>query len=324
METPVLYFYAPDEMTVNVNVRFRQGAITEWYPRAAVTPRRNQPLSNTDIARPTFMGTATWTDVHVTPGSDPADLPSENGASHYYLARKTDAATVHVGPQQEKFLFYRGIGTFQPPVSARLDPDGTISVESPGVDPLGDLILFENRDGKMAYQVRRVADRDVTLTPQSVMNATTPPIAELEQILIAHGLFPREAKAMVDTWRDSWFEEGARLFYIASTRTIDTILPLEITPAPSQVTRAFVGRIELITPRTEQDVRRALDAKDYVALARYGRFLDPITNKILAPLTKSERAQFYAVLAPIYRAQGAARNKCASQPTLETHTTQVR
>src|SRR5262249_10886500 len=39
METPVIYFYAADEMRVNVNVRFNQGAITEWYPRAEVSPR---------------------------------------------------------------------------------------------------------------------------------------------------------------------------------------------------------------------------------------------------------------------------------------------
>ena len=35
METPVLYFYAPHETTVAVDVRFRQGVITEWFPPAA-------------------------------------------------------------------------------------------------------------------------------------------------------------------------------------------------------------------------------------------------------------------------------------------------
>src|SRR4051812_32269360 len=34
METPVLYFYAARETTVNVNVRFPKGAITEWFPPA--------------------------------------------------------------------------------------------------------------------------------------------------------------------------------------------------------------------------------------------------------------------------------------------------
>ena len=38
METPVIYFYSPEEKTVDVRVRFRRGLITEWYPRASVTP----------------------------------------------------------------------------------------------------------------------------------------------------------------------------------------------------------------------------------------------------------------------------------------------
>src|SRR5437899_9740960 len=34
METPVLYFYSPQETTVSVHVSFRDGLITEWYPHA--------------------------------------------------------------------------------------------------------------------------------------------------------------------------------------------------------------------------------------------------------------------------------------------------
>src|SRR5690349_9593723 len=40
METPVLYFYSSEDTTVDVDVSFNSGAITEWYPRAAVTPRQ--------------------------------------------------------------------------------------------------------------------------------------------------------------------------------------------------------------------------------------------------------------------------------------------
>src|SRR5215207_6589775 len=38
METPVIYFYAPRQTTVDVAVQFPRGLVTEWYPRAAVTP----------------------------------------------------------------------------------------------------------------------------------------------------------------------------------------------------------------------------------------------------------------------------------------------
>ncbi len=33
-------------------------------------------------------------------------------------------------------------------------------------------------------------------------------------MLIAQGLYQDEAQAMLETWRDSWFEEGSRLLYI--------------------------------------------------------------------------------------------------------------
>src|SRR5580698_1794586 len=34
METPVLYFYSPREVTASVKVQFPHGVISEWYPKA--------------------------------------------------------------------------------------------------------------------------------------------------------------------------------------------------------------------------------------------------------------------------------------------------
>ena len=42
---------------------------------------------------------------------------------------------------------------------------------------------------------------------------------------------------MVETWRDSWFEE-ARVFYLAPPASVDGILPLSVSPAPAAVSRA--------------------------------------------------------------------------------------
>ena len=49
---------------------------------------------------------------------------------------------------------------------------------------------------------------------------------------------------MVETWKDSWFEKGARLIYIVPSRAVDQILPLQIEPQPAETTRVFVGRLE--------------------------------------------------------------------------------
>jgi hypothetical protein len=87
---------------------------------------------------------------------------------------------------------------------------------------------------------------------------------------------------MVETWRDSWFEEGTRLIYIVPSRAIDAFLPLHVDPAPSQTARVFVGRIELITLETKRSVEDAIASADWPAIERYGRFLDPILNRIVA------------------------------------------
>ena len=94
---------------------------------------------------------------------------------------------------------------------------------------------------------------------------------------------------MVDTWSDSWFEEGARLLYIAPRAVVDAIVPLSITPVPSAIARVFVGRLELVTPATRRDVRLALAANDRVMLEKYGRFLQPIGARVLAEMSPLDR-----------------------------------
>jgi hypothetical protein len=99
-------------------------------------------------------------------------------------------------------------------------------------------------------------------------------------MLEERGLFPPEAQAMVETWRDSWFEDGTRIFYITPKAAVDARLPLTISPAPADVNRVFVGRLELITPEMKDDVERAIVNNDLDALNRYGRFLDTIEQQI--------------------------------------------
>ena len=85
---------------------------------------------------------------------------------------------------------------------------------------------------------------------------------------------------MVETWQDSWFEEGSRLIYIVPSAAVDAILPLQVEPAPSQTVRVVVGRIELVTPATKRSVESAIAKSDWPALDRYSRFLGPILKRI--------------------------------------------
>ena len=132
-----------------------------------------------------------------------------------------------------------------------------MTVERASDDPIGDVILFNNDRGAMAWQVRYAADSRVSFDPLSEEGEIPPPHVELGQMLMTHGLYSREAQAMIDTWRDSWFGEGTRLFYIVPRATIDSILPLEINPNPTETVRVFVGRIELDRKRIATAVQQS-------------------------------------------------------------------
>jgi hypothetical protein len=353
METPVIYFYSPREVTARVKVFFPRGVITEWYPsgddaiyeskalmdrmgaslerlrsgngadgngafevradsavaiaqggtskihsdetvyktESLVQPyplgldpllvRLSKSLNGIDTSLHQLMGAISWSDVKVQPGST-ADFPVESGPSRYYAARGTDAAPITVGDQHEKFLFYRGVGRFQVPLWARALDDGKIMVENRGADTVPAVFLFENRGGRLGFRnvgalaPARLNKAPVTLARPSLDGSFSQLRFDLENALIAQGLYLREAQAMVETWRDSWFEEGSRLIYIVPSAAINTILPLQVEPSPEQTARVFVGRIELVTPETKQSVEEALAKGDWPTVDRYARFLEPI------------------------------------------------
>jgi len=262
METPVLYFYSPHPLDASVYVAFPHGFLTEWYPHAQYE-----------------SGIIAWPSVAVRPGAAEA-FPVESAASHYYAARRTTSAPVGVGSQTEKFLFYRGVGEFQPPLSAIAHDDGRVAVRNRRGAPVGDVILFENRGGAMTFTSDRLTSAEAVLPRPALDDASGPPLAELKRILVAHGLYEPEAQAMIDTWKGSWFEEGARLLYIVPRADVDELLPLTTSPKPGAVARVFVGRIELMTPATLRDVRAAIASRDRAAMLKYGRFLLPIADRL--------------------------------------------
>lgn len=284
METPVLYFYSPTETTVSVSVSFARGLITEWYPHAdRIKPELKKDLLPTSLYDHNFNGSIAWNAVTVSPGLA-ANFPHDEIETHYYAARETSSAPVIVntraGTQQEKFLFYRGVSVTPVPVSAQSAADGKIVVKNIGEDVVPAVILFERRGNRMGYRLGGALQGETSLDPPELTSNMESLSQDLENVLIAQGLNPDEARAMIATWESSWFEEGSRLLYIVPTRFVNSILPLSIIPPPSRIVRAFVGRLELITPATEQAVETALANRDRVTITKYGRFLGPILNEL--------------------------------------------
>jgi len=264
METPVLYFYSSRSAELSVKVpALPLGSMTEWYPKA------------TDAGN-----SLRWDSIKLDPAAHP-DLPASKNASRYFAARNTDSTPLNVGGQWEKMLFYRGVGSFAIPLYPKFTADGKIEVRNVSQDGIPLAILFENHDGKLGYRI----ESDMTGTSTIDLPDLTGDIGRVRAVIVKAliergGLYPKEAQAMMDTWQDSWFEEGARLIYILPQRPVDALLPLTITPVPSELTRAFVGRIELLSPAMKREIEIAATAGDEVALKKYGRFLSAFAHQM--------------------------------------------
>lgn len=279
METPVLYFYSASETDVSVKVDFPKGKITEWYPQARSV--------STSID---------WGRLKIMPGAAFNFPIAYSDNSRYYAARETDAAPVQVcgsdgkSVQQEKFLFYRGVGTFDLPLSVKLAGESVV-LRNTSKDRIAQVILFESRGGKIGYQLIDGFPGEGTYPRPKLNNNIDLLLQDLKQVLIASGLYEKEAAAMIKTWRDSWFEEGTRVFYILPRHTTDAVLPITIEPRPADLVRVLVGRAEVITPEMEKSVRAqvkllsnpSLQVREAAAQAirEHGRFSEPILKSIL-------------------------------------------
>jgi hypothetical protein len=256
METPVVYFYSARPTTASLRVRFPMGLMTEWYPRAGA---EQQVLS--------------WKDIDVLPGAD-LEYPTGKGESHYYAARATDSAALRVGGQQEKLLFYRGTGDFQPPARPRFTSKGLLTLQ--GVERG---IVFENRSGKIGW---RVVNGPGPVDRPELNGNLTELRATLAVMLTEAGLYEKEARAMVETWRDSWFEEGLRVLYLVPREFVDRVLPFEITPRPREIARVFMGRAEVLAPERREALARAVAAGDVAGFEGYGRFFTAFARQVMA------------------------------------------
>lgn len=255
METPVLYFHADEALDVSVQVGFPHGTMTEWYPKVSGTDGRylNWGLVHVDPALP---------DVFLT---EPAD-------SHYYPARATDAAPVRVcdleGAEVEKFLFYRGVGDF--PISLNVTLDEELTIQGPE----GRLLVYENLGGDARWSWVSHDGTSKLERPTSGGDVHDL-LEELTPWLVDQGLYEDEARAMVKTWEDSWFEEGLRVLYILPDAEVDALLPVTMSPPPQEFNRVMVGRVEVITPEMVSLARSMTPSE---RAEHFGRFADPVSQ----------------------------------------------
>jgi hypothetical protein len=329
METPVTYFYTDRPRQVRVRVEMPGGLLTHWFPDVhAVTPAL-PPAPKTEEATvdrpkttPQPAGSSLdWGTFQVLP--DDRFLPagrqtSEKGAprtcwvgpeSTWRFARATDSALVRTNvPGKElveKFLFYRGLGTFNLPLEVRsTGPDDRLQLllHNPGAEPLQGLFAVWVMNGAVRLAVLDDlpggSTRDVdAATAFTAWQPLEDGVGHLKHAvadsLIKAGLYPKEARAMVDTWEKSYFRnDGLRILSVLPRSAVDAAIPIDIKPAPQELVRILVGRVEVLTPEAEHRLEQVVaalgseDAKEREAaeaeLAKYGRLREPVLRRIMA------------------------------------------
>ena len=231
-------------------------------------------LNGIDTSLRSVTGAIEWRHIKVQPNTTPG-LPSRAvRATITPRATRTRLRSLPAGNMKNS-CFTEAWDASRSRSRRGVSADGKVLVENRGHEAVPNVTFFENRGGRLGYRSAGTIQDTVTLDPPAIDDSFPQLRYDLENALVEQGLFLKEAQAMVETWRDSWFEEGARLLYIVPSRSVDAILPLRVEPAPSKTARVFVGRIELVTPDITRTMEDALARSDWPTIARYGRFPGP-------------------------------------------------
>ena len=96
---------------------------------------------------------------------------------------------------------------------------------------------------------------------------------------------------MVKTWQSSWFgEPGTRVLYSLPQPDTDALRPLRLDPAPKELVRVMIGRLETLTPEQENRIESLVSklgspdpaVRDATAaeIKQLGRFAEPALNRV--------------------------------------------
>jgi hypothetical protein len=300
LETPVLYFYPPagihEPLHASVQVGFRGGWLTEYFPAAHVTaPGLKEGNFRYEGLTPKTMGTLEWNDLTI--GGN-YELP-ETQAPVWLAPRQVRAATIKApGGEAEKYLFYRGVGNLASPLTVSRSPESDSLVIREEIAPSLGLrlpllvramwLVHVRDDGSVAFRPLGAAKltgetgREIARTPVDFHGDATPANQaphydetgaetlirgyakanlaklreEMRKQLIADGLYADEAEAMLKTWELAYFKSPGLRLFY--------VLPQAWTDAvlPLQcslladVSRTMVGRVELVTPKQRTLLRQ--------------------------------------------------------------------
>ena len=309
METPVIYFHTDEALRVQVRVWFDRGLMTQFYPLPSTVYPELADARRQRIDMSKVDGSCLEWDLDLVPRAHgaPAEIPAVAADEPWSFARQTGACYVRTRPaagsparaEAEHYLFYRGLGRWQPDVTVRAARGGRATLHNgmPQAIPFCALLELGEHGGRFAVGKPLAAGGD-----QAFDLSATAWIADREKVarqigaavmqgLVQQGLFVDEARAMVATWSRSWFgKDGARAIYVLPREQVDAVLPLHLQPRPKDLVRVLVGRLEFITPEAQARVEQALrdrsaadgtgTARAEAVFASLDRFLEPHLRNI--------------------------------------------
>jgi hypothetical protein len=310
-ETPVIYFYTDTETRVSVEVGFPGGLWTQWYPQATILAPRLVQVGTLPEVRNSRIG---WT-VDVVPAKQAAasgiSLPATERDALWNHAREVDAAFVRAIPPEgrnewERFIFYRGLG--QKPLPLKTSGGGArLECDGPMTEAVRHVYVLRVERGVGAYRYLPSLDCGEQI------NHLVPPMTgaqPLEQFAgalsddLAHrleqsGLYAKEARAMVNTWRSSYFtSDGIRMLFVLPQSWTNAFIPMKISPPPDELVRVMVGRLELLTPERERETSDAISRLSspeasvreaaFTVLREQGRYVEPMVRRTLQTSTDEQ------------------------------------
>ncbi len=299
METPVLYFYAPKAFQATVEVGFEGGSISQWYPQRSggetPPPARivNYEIVGGDIDfSNTHHGSIRW-DVNVLDPDPLHDRLAFKGSEtpSWLHPRMTGSNVVSTAPgQYEKYLFYRGVGSFPLPLELRFTGPASLTIDNTAAETIPHLMVFHrNRESgvtRFAIESNLSGRSSLTIELEKLpepQDWTRELYDGLASVLETNGLYRREAESMIQTWWNSYFATpGLRVFWVVPEPITESILPLSVNPAPSELVRVLVGRSEILEPAFEREL--LAQAAEDPALARYAadRYFDAYLARVAA------------------------------------------
>ncbi|MDB6078471.1 MAG: hypothetical protein JWO82_2218, partial [Akkermansiaceae bacterium] len=229
METPVIYFHSPEALHATVKVGFEGGTISQWYPartKGDVPPMPAPPVAPTQRGLPLsawtldfsqdYHGSIQWDVDVLSPAESAGKILFKPGDTLSWLRARVPGTNVvkTAKGETEGYLFYRGVGHFNPGLTTTVDTGETLHLDNRSGGKIPYLVAVERqpdltlrwKEWSNGLEAGASADLEEKGFTPAGKGFAAPLYHAMIKGLADQGLTHDEARAMVETWWNSYFE----------------------------------------------------------------------------------------------------------------------